>query len=178
MHNELRLVGAALLAACLLFHVTPARAGAQEWRLSTKPGAAMARAWSATRWGPNLELQAEYGINDDWTIRFGASYSAFFKPGAGPEPLSLAWTGLDAAWTLDILQVVPFLFAGAAVVAVGGPDTSWRARLGLRVGLGVDYLLSRSWSLGAEATYGLIVPDTGQVPALVTLSLRLTWIWF
>ncbi len=139
----------------------------------------MARAWSATRWGPNLELQAEYGFSDDWAIRFGSSYSAFFDPGADDlRPLSVVWTGLDAVWTLDILQVVPFVFAGTGVVALGGPDATWRARLGLRAGVGVDYLLSRSLSVGAEAAYGLIVPDTIQVPAIVTLSLRLTWIWF
>lgn len=78
-----------------------------------------------------------------------------------------AFGGLVAA--LDVFRVVPYLEAMGGVV--GGPEGVHPT---LRLGLGADYLLTPSLSLGAVARYRPL-PEDDIAASGLSAQLRLAW---
>ena len=78
-----------------------------------------------------------------------------------------------AVFRFDVLQVVPYLFAGLGGVVSGGGPLDRGADLVLVVGGGVDWLMSRERSIGLEAR----IASFGGDITVATFGLRGTLRW-
>lgn len=130
--------------------------------------------------GANLGLS--YGINDAWNVIGRADFS--FQPGA--TPVFVAGGGAGIAYVLDVLQWVPWLGVtvdGYGVMAldpcVATNDLSCsNGRLGFSGLGGIDYQVSRSFSIGGVARYGvLLLGNQNAVDQTLAVSLRAQYIW-
>jgi opacity protein-like surface antigen len=179
-HRRCRLVfwGTAVLLFLLLGPARTARAGQEEWLFNMIPQGSMIRANDHTYYGGGIGVALEYGLTDSWTARAAASYSghAVLSPKAGL--LSTARTGGHIIYMIDVLRVIPYLQAGLNVALIGGRGVRWGAYLGIEAGAGVDYMLSRKWSLGVEVGYNVFYPDTKKFPALLNLGFRISRRWY
>jgi hypothetical protein len=84
-------------------------------------------------------------IGDAWNIQGLLIYGIF----PYQRPLSLATAGIDTAYALDIVRIVPlFGFGIDGVLSVR--DRSTRGHQVLHALLGVDYLSNPRWLVGAD----------------------------
>jgi hypothetical protein len=169
-----------VMAAALLCLALPgkARAGQEEWVFSVVPTASTIRAWSKSYYGGGAGLALEYGMTDSWTARMNADYAGHVVTSPELGLLSVARLGGGVVYMLDVLRVIPYLHLGLDVAAIGGKGVDWDAYLGIQVGGGVDYLLSREWSIGLEVGYEVFVPESANLPAFVRLGFRLSRRWY
>lgn len=170
-----------VLAAFLwvnLLGISKAQAGQEEWLFSVDPQATMLRAWDHTRWGGGLNTSLEYGFTDSWGLKGFLAYNALAVTGDDPGVLSVAQGGANVIYTLDILQIIPYLQLGIEGAVIGGKNQDWGAYFGINAGAGLDYLLSRRWSIGVDIGYHLFIPDTKNLPAMVHVGFRITRRWY
>lgn len=160
------------VAVMFLWGSRPARAGKKEWMLSLLPHYSMIRAYKHTRHGGGLALSSEYGLADSWNLKATVSYAAHAMTGEDPGVLSLGMLSVTVVYMIDIVQVVPCFLLGVDAAVLGGKSMDTEVEAGFHAGLGVDYLLSRYWSIGVEATYHLFVPDVKDIPAYVRAGFR------
>lgn len=130
--------------------------------------------------GANLGLS--YGINDSFNAIAHADFS--LQPGA--TPVFVAGGGAGIAYVLDILQWVPWIGVtvdGYGVTAlnpcVSTNDLSCsNGRLGFSGLFGLDYQVSRRFSLGGGLRYGLLLlGNQNNVDQTLSVSLRAQYIW-
>ncbi len=166
------------LAATLFLQTRPAHGGREEWVFSIVPQTSMLRGWNRTYWGGGLSAGLEYGFTDSLGVRGFFAYNAHASPGGDPGVLSVVLGGLDLIYAVDILRIIPYLFAGVEGAGIGGGAHEWKPHLGIRVGAGMDYLLSRTWSLGVDIGYHLFVTDPENLPAMINVGFRIGRRWF
>lgn len=176
--SGLKFTFAGLCFSLVTFFSHPVSAGQEEWVFSAVPQGTMLRGWQSTHWGGGLALGLEYGFTDSWGIKGTLSYDILTGIGEEPDLLSVALGGVHAVYTVDILQIIPYLQAGAEGAVIGGGSQDWNAFFGVRLGAGMDYLLTREWSLGLDIGYHLFIPDTRNLPAMVTVGFRIGRRWY
>jgi len=172
------LVCALVFSSLFFLGAREAQAGQEEWMFSVVTQGSMIRAYKHTRWGGGLATSLEYGFTDSWSLKGVLSYNAHAVLGDDPGVLSVATGGLNVVYTVDILRIVPYLQLGLEGAALGGGGEDWQAQLGVVAGAGLDYLLSRRWSLGVDIGYHLFVPDTKNLPAMLNIGFRITRRWY
>ena len=65
-----------------------------------------------------------------------------------------ATSGLvGAAYSFDVLRMVPYVEAGVGLVYWSGVGIADHAALAMELGVGADYLLTPRWALGGSAQY-------------------------
>jgi hypothetical protein len=177
-----------LAATALILAALPgaARAGEQEWVVAPSLAYSAVRdhRFDGPRHGVALLLDVDYGLTDSWSLRVTARWAGHGASVTGDAAM-LHETGASfgALYTFDVLKIVPFVsltagFSCLALSALGRPgdvagDPRWNADLTL--GVGLDYLVKRDFSVGFEIRYHLLVPDVQDVPWMITLGLRLAW---
>lgn len=177
-HRKTCALAVCLLAATVFLHTRPARGGQEEWVFSIVPQTSMLRAWNKTYWGGGLSAGLEYGFTDSLGVRGFFAYNAHAATHGGLDVLSVILGGVDVIYTVDILRIIPYLLAGVEGAGIGGGTHEWKPHLGVRAGAGMDYLLSRTWSLGVEISYHLFVTDIGNLPALLNVGFRIGRRWY
>jgi hypothetical protein len=96
-------------------------------------------------------IDAAIGFTDTWAGRGAVSSS--WQPQAGSDgPHYVTAISLGAVYSLDVVRWVPFLDLGFSLADLRGNRTSSQ-RLGPQAGLGVEYQLSRRWTLAALARF-------------------------
>ena len=101
--------------------------------------------------GALVELGAQYGLNDAFSLYAVGGYTAVF-PDAPRGPRHGATLAVGVIYALDVLRIVPYLGLGARGDVLVGPLDGWitpsaEARLGLR------WLLRRGLAVSFEAAY-------------------------
>jgi opacity protein-like surface antigen len=127
-----------------------------EWMAAVSAGYAVVRAEGRRPGGGRVELEIQRGITDAWSARVGLGASLHVIAAEGAEPASrLRATSLSAGFTyaVDIVRVVPFLDLGVGLLSVSGQSQDSRRALGVEVGLGAEYLLTRRWTLALLGRY-------------------------
>jgi hypothetical protein len=115
--------------------------------------------------GMQAGVEAALGLTDTWAGR--AAVSGSWQPSPGSDgPRHVTALTLGGTYSLDVLRWVPFLDLGFSLADLRGNGASSQ-RLGPQVGLGVEYLLSRRWTLAALARFDyfalrLAGPASGQ----------------
>jgi hypothetical protein len=132
--------------------------------------------------GFGSSLSITYGLSDSINLIGHVDMSA--HPGDAPVVLGGASVGF--AYVLDVLQWVPWVGLSAGGYAVSALDpcvTTTDApcttgRLGLSVPFGLDYQVSRSFSIGASGRYGvLLFGAQNNVDQALAVFLRAQYIW-
>jgi hypothetical protein len=173
-----RLFHGLLVAAAVILGAapSPARAtGADEKQISASLGFVLAGGGDSARPGIQAGVEATMGLTDTWAGR--AALSNSWQPEApSARPGHVTAVSLGATYSLDVVRWVPFVDLGFSLVDLRGDGTSSQ-RLGPQVGLGVEYLLSRRWTLAALArfdTFALRLRGSGSPhPWLACAALRI-----
>ncbi len=130
----------------------------REWHLGAGLGGGMFTGESSG--GPAVAAYAGYGLSDMFDLR--AQLLASRHDFGSPQPTWVYSASAGVAYKLDIIRWVPWVdalvgyyrFQGGALPGGRKPD-----ELGLSVGLGIDYAVSRSFAIGAELRYHGFVRD-------------------
>lgn len=173
--------GAAALVAALAILGSPGAVratGQGEWILAGTPEYAAQRVAGETHHGAGAHLDVAYGLTDSVGLQLTGRYA--WQAGVGGDgvgPVQVGSLALGARFTLDVLQAIPFLTltVGAAALHESGGDPALRWNAELALGFGVDWLVRRSFSVGFELRYALLVPDARRFPFAFTLGVRLAW---
>jgi len=120
-------------------------AGSGEKQVAASLGLALAGNDDSTRPGMQAGVEATLGLSDAWAGRLAVSSS--WQPQRHVTALSLGTT-----YSLDVVRWVPFVDLGVSLADLRGDGASSQ-RIGPQVGLGVEYLLSRRWTLAALARF-------------------------
>ena len=110
---------------------------------------------------------------------FMVGVAARYAAGSGPGGFGqLGFLGARAMFKLDILQWVPFATLDVGwLVASLGENAGREHELEVAVGLGVDYLLSRSLAVGGFARYHVAATGVSHLPAMLTAGVRIAFRW-
>jgi opacity protein-like surface antigen len=177
-------LGTALAVMVVLVAWAPeARAGEEELVVAPSVAYSVIRAGDSNRHGGALYLDLEYGLSDSWALRGTGHWSGHYVGGGyggdnGENSgglLSAGGLGFGVLYTFDVLKVVPFASLTAGAMALGGAGQELRWNAAISLGLGLDYLVSRSFSVGFEARYHLLVPDVTRFPFYLSVGIRLAW---
>jgi hypothetical protein len=95
--------------------------------------------------GVDVGLSAGGGLGDAWSIQGLLSYNIL----PNDRPLHLAMAGLETVYALDIVRFVPLIGFGIDGLLTVRERRS-RGDFALHVLLGVDYLISERWLIGAD----------------------------
>jgi hypothetical protein len=166
-----------LLAAAALIWATPALAVDQgDWQVSAGPAFAWLLEGKNPTSGLGGRLEGRYGLRDD-SAAWAAVSSSWHPRAAESVRASVASAGFALAY--DVLRVVPFLEAGAAVADLRGGVTHGRY-LGFEVAGGGEYLFDRRWSAAGTIRYDYLPvrlaggPTADPSPGVLTAGLRLS----
>jgi hypothetical protein len=130
----------------------PARAtGPGEKQVSASVGFALAGGGDNASPGMQVGVEATLGVTDAWAGRAAVSSSWQADPASG-GPGHVTAVSLGATFSLDVVRWVPFGDVGFSLADLRGDGASSQ-RLGPQIGLGVEYLLSRRWTLAALARF-------------------------
>jgi len=115
---------------------------------------------SSSLHGLGADLHLTYGLNDTFNLLLQVDGSI----APGPTPVVLAGGSAGAAYVIDVLRWVPWvgLMAGGYAVSALDPCSSADSpcttfRLGVTLPFGLDYQVTRSFTLGATGHYGLLL---------------------
>lgn len=161
----------------LLLGLLPASAvGAGRGETAIGAGPALALLHQGkTRAGAAVDARVLYGLDDIWSAHAGLTFS--WLPASAGMPttaVTVPAVGLTAA--ADVLDFVPFVHAAVAVADLRS-SAGAQQRLGVQLGAGVDYLVSRHLALTVSArvdhfALALAGPD-GPTPLQLVLGLGL-----
>jgi hypothetical protein len=109
---------------------------------------------------------AKIGLDDTWNLYAAGFYS--YHPG---ETLHVATLGAGVEYVFDVLQWIPWGGLGAEVLWAAQGDEQG-AEGGIQAALGLDYLASRSYSVGIVLRGHTILSALDTFPLYGTLALR------
>lgn len=129
-------------------------------------------------WGPSLQLGMTVNINDFWRIGADLGASHHFQRTIDDEPTgphTVASAGLEARYAFDVFTYVPYVGLGAAIHPLSAPaETSPDGELAsLRATVGLDYRMSREWSIGGAIQLHAPVTQPTDFPHYSTLRVHL-----
>jgi hypothetical protein len=135
-----------------------------------------------TTFGPNLGLHYSYGVSDAFTIAVEADASGFALGTAPknppPQPTFVATGGVGLFYVFDVLRWVPYAggLAGAGYFG-GGYLSKGVVAFDVQLAAGLDYQLTRSWTVGAAYRQHFFVTETSTFGEAVSLRFEYVWGW-
>lgn len=163
---------AALILVCGCVWTERARAYEDQASLDLAVGGTLtAGAETLAQGGPEVSVGATFGLSDLFLLRGQLGYAPLFESGTVQQ------TGrarVEAAYLLDVLKVVPFFGLGANLWLYRGiQDDAFQVRPGGHLLVGLDYLWSRTWTLGLDVRVGLVL-EPSHVASVTEAQLRLS----
>lgn len=155
-----------LLGGVLTCAILPRSAAAAdgEWVIAAEPGYALLVSDDVSQHGGGGTASGWLGLTD--TLWLGISGGAFALAKSGSEPAVTPWEamgGLVAA--LDVFRWIPYVEGYVGLLGQGSTLAPT-----LRLGLGIDYLVSPSWFVGAVLRSRPFIDPIANVET--TISLR------
>ena len=169
----------ALLGLALLF-AAPARGDEKELTLALQPGFAVASVDGQTLYGGGGSLDLAYGLTDALALRVTGAFTAHHidKIGDAPAGTFLAYqAGVGLTYTLDILRLVPFFDVAIGLlgsVRPRGGGNEVNNQFGIQLGVGVDYLVTRRFSVGAVVRYHAYLQALSTIPVYIFIGPRIS----
>lgn len=120
---------------------------------------------------PVVDLGVSLGLGDWVVLRGALGYGALLE-----DPLKTRQLGrirIEAAYLIDIVQWVPFLGLGGGLWLVQGLDKGVAAWGDTHIVFGIDYLATRTWTVGLDVRTGFLWGD-GQAFNVTEGQLRLS----
>lgn len=103
--------------------------------------------------GPTLDVGGALGISDWLVVRAALGYAGLVDR-RGMDSAGRA--RVEVAYLIDILQWVPFAGVGAAIWGYDG-TSGLSVRAAGHLVFGLDYLASRTWTVGIDVRTGLLL---------------------
>ncbi|MBK9265072.1 MAG: hypothetical protein IPM54_35495 [Polyangiaceae bacterium] len=179
-----------LLASCVVMAASSSEAGAYErqWQV----GLGVGYAQLINEGGTPVTPASLHGIGSSLTITYGLTDAiniighADFNAHPGDAPTLLYGGSVGVAYVIDVLRWVPWagVTAGGYGVSALEPCVATNdvpctnARLGFSLLGGIDYQVSRSFSIGAMGRYGvLLFGNQNAVDHTIGGFIRAQYIW-
>jgi hypothetical protein len=162
----------ALLVVCVCVWSGRAMAYEDQASLDLALGATLtAGAETLALAGPEVAAGGSLGLSDLFVLRGQLGYSPLFDPG---QVQHVGRARVEAAYLLDVLKFVPFFGLGASLwLYRSSENDTFLVRPGGHLLLGLDYLWSRSWTLGVDVRIGLVI-EPSDVASANEAQLRLS----
>jgi hypothetical protein len=165
-------------------------AGQREWQVALRAGIGTVSVDGRKPWGIAAGLDLEYGLSDAWALRasFEGSEHDVSKSGdMDMRPAGTIWTNaalVGLTYTFDVLRLVPYAELQAGIVQLRGTITTPQSLLGMELGVGGDYFVSRRFLVGVAFHY-LFEPadllsdplNLGTNPFSFTATGRVSWVF-
>ena len=146
-------------------------------------GTLMSTPGGGTPFGGNLGLHYTYGLSDALNLVVEGDISGFVvgtEPAKNPpaQPAFVSTGGVGLMYVFDVLRWVPYAggIAGAGIFNGGylgapliAPD--------LQIAVGVDYQITRSWTVGVAYRQHLFLTQMTAYPEFTTLGARFEYVW-
>lgn len=173
MHHRLvPLASAAALAAAIL---TPAPASAYERQWHAGLDVGYLGGWNGVGHGFASGVNLGYGVKD-WLDLAGAIDVSYHPSSKVVIPTVTA----GVRFAFDVLQVVPHVGVmagfGEQVITSGCGASCSAARLDLAIPFGVDYQVSRSFTIGASGRFQVLLLNGSATPMLGAFA-RAQYTW-
>jgi hypothetical protein len=183
----MRLGFALALAVASLVLPSSARAVEREHAIGVNAGGAilMVADKSSPDIGASIGVHYTYGLSDAFNLVADAGWSlvALNEVLGDPStprtrPTNVTNVDVGVAYVLDVLQWVPWGAVEAGGYALqGGTIDGVKLLPGVAIAVGLDYRLSRSWSIGVTAREHLLIPDTSTYPSFLQGLVRFQYVW-
>jgi hypothetical protein len=121
------------------------------------------------RLGPEISVGGAIGLSDLFLLRAQLGYLPLFDAG---EVQQVGRARVEAAYLLDVLKLVPFFGLGASLWLYRDGDPVV-VRPGGHLLVGLDYLWTRTWTVGVDVRIGLVL-DSGQAASATEGQLRIS----
>ena len=177
---------ALILAVCLgSMLVAPNQAFAEEGEHALSAGASLmvlthpSDAGGMLRFAPGAGIGYRYAIDDFWEL--GASLTLGGSLGADKPEAFIGHALFESRYVIDALTWVPYLCFGLGALVRGGGPRLWESGMSPSVdltghaGLGVEWRPARSWSIGLEAKYVVVLSDISQTTGPVQVRASASW---
>jgi hypothetical protein len=151
--------------------------GAGEKQVAGSVGWDMAGSGETARSGLQASVEIGLGLSDSWAGRGGVSMA--WQPGHAGGLSQVTTIQLGMTYSLDVVRWVPFVELGISLADLRGDGASSQ-RLGPQVEAGIEYLLSRRWTLAAFGRFDYLalgLSGSAGHPWLVASGLRLGWLF-
>jgi opacity protein-like surface antigen len=145
-------------------------------------GAVMSTNGGGSPFGFNLGLHYTYGLTDAFSLMVEADASGF-PQGAPPknpppQPGFVATGGIGALYIFDVLRWVPYVGGTVGAGYFGGGYLSQGlAAPDVQLAVGVDYQLTRSWTVGVAYRQHFFLTQMNTYPEFTTLGARFEYVW-
>ncbi len=170
----------AALAVVIGALVTPFPAAASDGEASLRLAGEFVNASRASRAGPHLgaglEGRAVFGLSDFWSLSLGAE-TAWHPPATpGDDELgSMVVQDLfgGVRYNLDVFTYVPYIGLSAVAYPLAPPTepgAPQRANVGAKLTVGIDWRMSRSWSLGGLVELHSVGLEFGDFPSYASVG--------
>lgn len=129
-------------------------------------------------------LVGEWAVTDAWSLAASAFVSSNRIVATGGRSY-VASQSFGAIYALDVIQIVPWFGAYAALYEIGGGNAAKRTKVGAQLAFGLDYVWSRDLVVGIDLRAHALPQDFAKSPenptpfyATTFLKVEYTWGWF
>jgi hypothetical protein len=180
----MRVAGCLLgLVGCALAWARPALAVERQQHLGASlGGTVMSTNGGGSPFGWNAGLHYTYGLWDAVNFVVEADASGFplgtAPKNPAPEPGFVATGGVGLMYVFDVMRWVPYAggIAGAGYLA-GGWLTSPLVTPDVQLAVGLDYQVSRSFTVGGAYRQHFFLSQMNTYPEFTSLGLRVEYVW-
>jgi hypothetical protein len=163
-----------LAVVALLAAFSPTPSSAREGSLSAELAYAFQYADSTARHGTLLGVRGYVGVRD--ILMVGGALEGGIYPGAGGA--YSAFPAASVLFKVDVIEWVPALSLDVGPIFRWLPEQAGvGVDLDVAVGIGVDYLISRDWAIGAGVRYHVIATDVRRTPGALSVGVRAVFRW-
>jgi hypothetical protein len=145
-------------------------------------GTAMTTNNAGTGFGGTFGVHYAYGLSDAFNLLVEADATGFPLGTAPktppPQPAFLATSGVGVAYVFDVTRWVPYAggIAGAGLLGAGylGSPTIVPD---LQLAIGVDYEITRTWTVGVAYRQHFFFTQMDTYPEITQVGLRFEYVW-
>lgn len=148
-----------------------ARADEREFILALQPAFSLVHVGAQTVYGGGGGIDLSYGITDAVAVRATGAFTghAIDATRSAPSGTMTAWhAGAGITYTIDILRLVPYFDLSIGILGTRRPSSGGasesRNDLGLEVGIGLDYLITRRVAVGVVVRYHALLTALSTIP--------------
>lgn len=174
------------LATLLVLLPASARADRGEFLVAAEPSFALIHVDGRNAWGGGTGLDLEYSVTDSLAVRATGAFTAHDLPAnmTLPGGLLTAWhAGAGLTYSLDVLRLVPYFDVSVGLLGKTQPvrdmsgKTSQKASydFGFEIGLGLDYLITRTVAVGFVVRYHAYLTAITDIPVYLYAGPRIAF---
>ncbi|WP_394832918.1 hypothetical protein LVJ94_41095 [Pendulispora rubella] len=130
-------------------------------------------------------IHYSYGLSDSLNLLVEGGTSVLsipapegFAGASGSRTLLLSSLGAGIGYSFDVVQWVPYVgILGSGYLAYGPASDGAVGAAGVQAALGIDYQVSRSFSVGLALRQHVLLSKITTYPSYTTAFLRAEYVW-